>query len=226
MAHLLLTSATERRHRATINFDSPRRLVLTTRGVPEREAQVTQWTVVHCCADSVTMKTVIVMVGLPGSGKTTAATWLAERLNFVLISRDEIKRVLFGYHDVGVPQNAHAFRVMKNALTLGLDISPGIILDGMPFSREGQVEDIAEICEEYGARVIPIVLQCTVEVAARRLSSPDLSGPRDRDGDLVERVARDFRAIPKMWKLVDAGQPVECVQREIWRIVASQGVTQ
>lgn len=162
------------------------------------------------------------MVGLPGSGKTSVSTFLADRLGYLVLSRDAVKRALFGMHDVGVKQNNLSFRFMKEALPLACELNSGVILDGMPFSRLGQVESVMEVAKSIGAKVQPLFFKCPPEIAALRLQSDNSNGPADRAADLVLRVEGDFRPIPSDWDFLEASQDLTKVQQQALELLTNK----
>lgn len=156
------------------------------------------------------MKNVIILAGLPGAGKSNLATRLADRSSYLILSRDTIKRALFGKWDVGQVQNDYAFSTLLEVLPIALTLAPGIVVDGLPFSRLGQAELVEEVVKECGALSKVIFLDCDVRTAAARLSHADPRGPDNRTPALVSRVAKEFREIPEHWIRVDSNKsPLE-----------------
>jgi predicted kinase len=130
-----------------------------------------------------------------------------------ILSRDAIKRSLFGLHDVGIPQNAIAFRSMIEALPILLTSGTRVIVDGMPFSRVGQSEAIEAIASTMSVESCVLYLDCPESIAGDRLQQHDPVGPSDRDAALVNRVASSFRRIPDHWRRLDATQSPASVHR-------------
>lgn len=140
---------------------------------------------------------VIGLAGLPGAGKTTIAQELRRRHGFSILSRDTVKRALFSDHDVGEIVNSIAFGAMLNALPALVDLKVPVVIDGMPFSHEGQSESVELVLRDNG--VLFVFVDTPIVKAQRRLSVPDPSGPVNRNPELVTRVATDFRTIPHEW---------------------------
>lgn len=144
---------------------------------------------------------VVALAGLPGAGKTTIATQLSRRHGFTVISRDSTKRALFGRHDVGHEQNDIAFRAILEAVPVLISYSLAVVVDGMPFDRVGQMEDLERVV--HGIRLIPILVDTPVDVAQRRLVPADKDGPSDRTPELVSQISASFRSIPETWHRLD-----------------------
>lgn len=153
----------------------------------------------------------VVLSGLPGAGKTALADRLRDELGYFVLSRDAVKRSLFGLLDFGTEQNSIAFTAMCQALPVLLRSGASVVLDGMPFARQGETEVVQEIAERSGAKCRVLFLDCPVHVASVRLSTADSNGPADRTPDLPVRIASEFRPIPADWRRIDATRSLDDV---------------
>jgi predicted kinase len=169
------------------------------------------------------MKTLIILAGLPGSGKTTLATRLSAQLGYAVLSRDTIKRAFFGAYDVGDVQNEYAFDTLLDALPLSLSLAPGVIVDGVPFAKIGQAERVEYVAHRNGAVPVVIWLDCEIETASYRVSL-DHTGPPNRSAELVRRVATEFRDIPDSWVRIDALQTPSDIKARVFSILSNMEV--
>jgi predicted kinase len=149
----------------------------------------------------------VILTGIPGSGKTRLAQHLAQQYDYFVLSRDLIKRATFGNLDTGIPQNHIAFTAMQYALPILLNGEKNVILDGMPFNRVGQSEIMEAIADDVATPRITLYLTLLPEVAAKRLSVPDPTAPADRRPELPHIVHRSFRPIPDHWIHINADMP-------------------
>ena len=110
------------------------------------------------------MKRFVVVNGPPGSGKTTIAADLAERLDLPLFAKDAIKEALADH--LGVTGVEESRRLGRVAIQLIYDLartSQGAVLEG-PFLRRFAVEELGAL----GGDVVEVFLRCPPDELRRR----------------------------------------------------------
>ena len=154
---------------------------------------------------------VIALMGLPGSGKTTLAAALAPRLPARIVSRDAVRAAMFRPCSFTHREKAAAFEGVLQAVRVNCGLGHSTIVDGMPFSREGELEAVSQAGGEAGCRVVPVLCALPVAEAQRRIRSQgEGSSPaEDRDPELVREVAERFRSPPQGTLELDATRPVD-----------------
>ena len=136
---------------------------------------------------------VIVLVGLPGAGKSTLAGALAERLPGArVLDKDKVRHVLFDPCDYTSAERDVVFAAMLDAARYHLGRDRIVIFDGLTFSRRSQVAAAEAVAHDAGGFVAVIVCDVPLEVAIARCEA----GGEDhlaanRDGELVRRVAAE-----------------------------------
>jgi adenylylsulfate kinase len=145
---------------------------------------------------------IVLMTGLPGSGKSHLARALAPLLNADVLDRDEVRNALFPPRDLdySAAQNELASQILYQVADYILRRDPErtLILDGRPFSRRSQVAEVAALAQRVGHPLRVIHCWVADEVARQRLIQ-DLGRVRDpasgRDMDKYRRIQSEFEPL-------------------------------
>jgi predicted kinase len=162
---------------------------------------------------------IVLMAGLPGAGKSTLARALAERMDGVILSKDEIRAALFSAKDIeySVGQDDFVMEVMLDAARLLLQKSPArtIFLDGRTFSRKYQIDRVLSFARDLAQPWKIIECTCSDASARRRLDADDPSHPaRNRDFALYLEMQRQFEEIKYPKTTISTEQSLQqCIEQ-------------
>jgi predicted kinase len=162
---------------------------------------------------------IVLMAGLPGSGKSTLARALADRTSGRVLSKDEIRHAIFLPVEIEYSsrQDDYCLQIMMETAgyLLGRDRGRIIFLDGRPFSRRYEIENVIAVVDSLGQpwRILECV--CSDETARLRLAADAEGHPAgNRDFQLYLEVKGRFEAIVHPKTVIDTEWPLEtCVEQ-------------
>jgi predicted kinase len=165
---------------------------------------------------------IIVMAGLPGTGKSTLARELAQRIGATILDKDPVRAALFAPSDIEYSTSQDDFVIGIMMQVAGYLLHRGrsrpIILDGRPFSRRYQLEQVIRFADQLEEPWRILECLCSDETARARLESADeqLHPAMNRDFNLYLRVKQQFEEITFAKAVIDTDQPLEdCVEQAI-----------
>ena len=172
---------------------------------------------------------VLLLVGLPGAGKTTLARRLAPAIGAVTLSRDDIRDAIFPEDllDYSSEQNQVGTDALLGVLGYLL-VRPKpafIIVDGKPFSRKTEIATVKQLVEASGARLL--ILHCVapdavIEGRLQRGLADERNVRAQRDPEKAARIRAEFEPIDAPHLVVDTSldgdEVVALCLREIQRV--------
>jgi predicted kinase len=130
----------------------------------------------------------IAMAGLPGTGKSTLASALAEALPAVVLDKDKLRSGFFPPERIEYSraQDDYVFELLLKAAEYNLKRGRHVILDGRTFTRRYQVERVALFAGELKADLRIIECVCPEKVALARLARDAETGDHPAGNRSVE----------------------------------------
>ena len=161
---------------------------------------------------------IVLMAGLPGTGKTTLARELAARTSGRVLSKDEIRHALFQDEEIEYSSRQDDFCLHVILETAGYLLQNGsyrtVFLDGRPFSRRYQIENVVNAAASLHQSWRIIECVCPEEVAKRRLlEQAEIHPAGNRNFQLYTEVRSRFEAITLPKTVIDTNDSLEaCVE--------------
>ncbi len=154
------------------------------------------------------MTTWVLFAGLPGTGKSTLARAIAERLGAAVLDKDRVRSALFPgvLTDYSAEQDQLCMRAMLQAAAYLTERNrvEFIFFDGRTFSKQAQIGDVLHEAVRAGARWRIVQVKCADAVAEERLARGDPGHPaQNRDPALYRRIKQHFEPIPQAKLEVD-----------------------
>ncbi|MFQ5586280.1 MAG: AAA family ATPase, partial [Thermodesulfobacteriota bacterium] len=174
--------------------------------------------------------TVVVVCGFSGTGKTTVATVLAERLGIEPLSSDRIRKALAGIppeeqrldgFNEGIYAGAFTEKTYRELIGRGessLKEGRSIILDAT-FSRAAHRRAVVKVAKETGANIHFVECTARDDVIKRRLEKRLREKAAVSDGrwEIFERQKGTYEEIDEPHLTVDTSKPIE---KSIFRLLA------
>jgi len=155
----------------------------------------------------------ILMAGLPGTGKSTLAQQIAERMRAAVLSKDTVRHALFPPDLIEYSTEQDDFVIDMLLLTAEYiwerHPEKTIILDGRTFSRASQRQHVIDFAQVHRQpwRIVECV--CDDKVARRRLAQADPHHPAgNRQPALYDQVKSRWEPISETKTTINTGEPV------------------
>ena len=160
---------------------------------------------------------IIILAGLPGTGKSTLARALADAAGGVVLDKDPIRAVLFapGYVEYSKEQDDFCQVLMVETAAYLLARHPGlrIFIDGRTFSQQYQIDRVIQAAENLKAEWRVIECICAEGTARERLEKSAATHPaRNRNFELYRTLRARFEPIVAPKLVVHTDSPLSvCV---------------
>jgi predicted kinase len=151
----------------------------------------------------------VVLIGLPGSGKSYFARQLARRYPAAVLDSDALRAVLFGAPQHTEREHARLFPAVQAVIRRLLARGVPVILDATNL-KEANRRPLYALAAEAGARLVIVRLRAPYAVMRERLARRSAArDPRDRstaDLAVLEKMRHDYQRPRRRYFTIDTTQ--------------------
>jgi adenylylsulfate kinase len=156
---------------------------------------------------------IVIMAGLPGTGKSTISRALANATHGVVLNKDLLREAVFSepFVEYSSEQDDFVQELMERTAQYLLTRRPAlhVFFDGRTFSRSYQIERVISMAGTLRTpwRIIECV--CPEEIARARIEGASQHPAKNRDFALYQAVRNKFEPIDQPKLYVDTSHRLE-----------------
>lgn len=162
----------------------------------------------------------VVVSGLPGTGKSYFCTKLAERLPFVILESDALRKTLFSPPSYSPEESAHLFRTLHLLIERLLRKGIPLILDATNLSERDR-ERLYNIADRLDARLILVRVEAPPQLVYQRLKARKNGGNvgdnSDADWEVYRKMKPSVQKISRRHYVADSSRDITPVLDKVVR---------
>jgi len=162
----------------------------------------------------------IAVSGLPGTGKSYFCSKLAERLPFIILESDALRKALFSPPSYSSQESSRLFQACHSLIERLLKRGISLILDATNLSERYR-ERLYNIADRLEAKLILVRVEAPPEVVHERLKTRrgDSGNKSDADWEVYQRMKPTVQKIRRNHYAVDTSRDITPVLDKIVREV-------
>ena len=164
--------------------------------------------------------TFIVVSGLPGTGKSYFCSQLAERLPFVILESDALRKILFPSPGYDSQESSRLFRAVHLLIERLLKKGVSLILDATNLSERYR-EHLYSIAGRLDVKLILVQVEAPPEVVYERLRArrENAESKSDAGWEVYQMMRPSVQKIRRNYYVVDTSRDITPVLDKIVRAV-------
>jgi len=164
----------------------------------------------------------IVVSGLPGTGKSYFCSKLAERLPFIILESDALRKTLFSSPTYNSPESSQLFRAIHHLTEALLRRGIPLILDATNLSEQYR-ERLYNIADRLNVKLILVRVEAPPDVVYERLKArseqTNSKSISDADWTVFQKMQPTVQKIRRNHYAVDTSRDITPVLDKIVREV-------
>jgi len=162
----------------------------------------------------------IAVSGLPGTGKSYFCSKLAERLSFIILESDSLRKALFPSPSYSPQESSRLFETVRLLIERLLKKGNSLILDATNLSEQHR-EYLYSIADRLGVKLVLVRVEAPPWVVHERLKArrENLGSKSDADWAIYQRMKPSVQKIRRNHYAVDTSRDITPVLDKIVREV-------
>ncbi len=159
----------------------------------------------------------VLITGLPGTGKSTIANHLARRMDADLLRTDEIRKHLFAEPTYSEEEKELVYKAMFLAARYLIKAGRGVIIEGT-FYKRALRERVYRIAEDTKSKLM--VVECTAPewVVRRRTEGRATRGASsEADYEVYKKIREQYEPLQRPRIVLDTSRPLNENLRDLYR---------
>lgn len=151
----------------------------------------------------------VIVCGLPGSGKSFVSKKLAERIKATHLNTDKIRKELFQNPEYSDEEKQKVYDEMFSRAAELLSQNKNVILDGT-FFKKSLRQKVYKLAEENQSAFY--VIECTApsfKIEERIVERQSAESESDANVDIYKKLLKQFEPIEEVHLSLDTTQPIE-----------------
>jgi len=171
-------------------------------------------------SDAVAEPAFIAVSGLPGTGKSYFCNKLAERLPFLILESDALRKVLFPSPSYDSQESSRLFRAVHLLIERLLKKGVSLILDATNLSERYR-EHLYSITDRLDVKLILVQVEAPPEVVYERLKTrrENTESKSDAGWEVYQRMKPSVQKIRRNYYAVDTSRDITPILDKIVREV-------
>jgi predicted kinase len=162
----------------------------------------------------------VAVSGLPGTGKSYFCARLAERLPFVILESDALRKTLFSPPSYSPQESARLFKTLHLLIERLLKQGVPLILDATNLSERDR-ERLYNIADRLDARLILVRMEAPPELVYKRLKArkngANSANHSDADWEVYRKMKPAVQKISRRHYVADSSRDISPVLDKIIR---------
>ena len=172
--------------------------------------------------DPVVKPAFIVVSGLPGTGKSYFSSKLAERLPFIILESDALRKTLFSSPTYNPPESSRLFQAIHHLIEALLRRGIPLILDATNLSEQYR-ERLYNIADRLNVKLILVRVEAPPDVVYERLKArsegTNSKSTSEADWTVFQKMQPTVQKIRRNHYAVDTSRDITPVLDKIVREV-------